>query len=329
VRSRPAADAFAESAELPSVAVIIPCWNAEAWIGRAIRSILDQNYPALELVVIDDGSTDSSLDVIRSFGNHLRWETGPNRGASAARNRGLEIADADYVLFHDADDYLEGGFLRSLAMAAQAARADICFGPSCREYTDGSRRPRPTLDLTIGHVGLLADMLRGKWAPAHSILWKSAFLRRVGGWNATALRNQDGELLCRAMLLKPAMGVAREGSAVYVQHTTTARVSGRWSQAVAQSQLASIEAFVVAVADGEFAPVLPYVGANAYGLATRCFQHNYSSEGRQALALARRCGFSGHPGTPAHRLASTLLGLELKQRLSGAWNSVGRKRERV
>ena len=90
----------------PLVSIVIPCYNAERYVGEAIESALDQTYPHKEVIVIDDGSTDSSLEVIRSFGNHLRWETAPNRGGSAARNRGLELARGELIQFLDADDLL-------------------------------------------------------------------------------------------------------------------------------------------------------------------------------------------------------------------------------
>ena len=65
-----------------------------------------KTYPAVEVVVIDDGSTDNSLDVIKSFGDRIIWENGPNRGACVARNRGLALAGGEYVQFLDADDIL-------------------------------------------------------------------------------------------------------------------------------------------------------------------------------------------------------------------------------
>jgi glycosyltransferase involved in cell wall biosynthesis len=91
----------------PLVSIIIPCFNAEEFISDAINSALQQTYPAVEVIVIDDGSTDGSLDVIRSFGDSTRWETGPNRGGNAARNRGIELARGYYIQFLDADDLLE------------------------------------------------------------------------------------------------------------------------------------------------------------------------------------------------------------------------------
>jgi glycosyltransferase involved in cell wall biosynthesis len=69
------------------VSILIPCFNAERWIGQAIESALTQTYKLTEIIVVDDGSTDGSLEVLRSFDQHIRWETSPNRGANAARNR--------------------------------------------------------------------------------------------------------------------------------------------------------------------------------------------------------------------------------------------------
>lgn len=76
----------------PLVSIIIPCYNAADYVGEAIESALAQTYSPTEVIVIDDGSTDGSLDLLRSFGDRIRWETGPNRGACTARTRGLALA---------------------------------------------------------------------------------------------------------------------------------------------------------------------------------------------------------------------------------------------
>ena len=88
------------------VSILIPCYNAERWVARAIESALGQTWPNKEVIVVDDGSTDDSLKVIRSFDGQIRWETGANRGGNAARNRLLELARGDWVQYLDADDYL-------------------------------------------------------------------------------------------------------------------------------------------------------------------------------------------------------------------------------
>ncbi len=93
---------------MPLVSIVIPCFNAEGTVGEAIQSALDQDYPNREVIVIDDGSTDKSVDVIRTFGDSIRWETGPNRGGNVARNRGLELARGTLIQFLDSDDILTG-----------------------------------------------------------------------------------------------------------------------------------------------------------------------------------------------------------------------------
>src|ERR1700730_16393596 len=88
------------------VSILIPCYNAERWVAQAIRSALAQTWPDKEVVVVDDGSTDGSLEVIQSFGDVIRYETRPNRGGNVARNRLLELAPGEWIQYLDADDYL-------------------------------------------------------------------------------------------------------------------------------------------------------------------------------------------------------------------------------
>src|SRR5215472_15094253 len=102
----------------PFVSILIPCYNAERWIARAIESALAQTWSSKEVIVVDDGSTDDSLNVIRAFDGRVRWETGPNQGGNTARNRLLELAGGEWVQYLDADDYLRSTKLeRQIAFA--------------------------------------------------------------------------------------------------------------------------------------------------------------------------------------------------------------------
>ena len=102
----------------PLVSIVIPCYNAVKYVGEAIRSALAQTYPNVEVIVIDDGSTDGSLNVIKSFHEAIRWESGPNRGGCAARNRGIELARGELIQFLDADDFLHPAKLEVQVIAA-------------------------------------------------------------------------------------------------------------------------------------------------------------------------------------------------------------------
>ncbi len=88
------------------VSIVIPTYNYAAFLPTAIRSCLDQTYKPIEILVVDDGSTDNTKDVIKEFNNHITYFFQENRGVSAARNRGLELAKGDYITFLDSDDYL-------------------------------------------------------------------------------------------------------------------------------------------------------------------------------------------------------------------------------
>ena len=122
------------------LSVIIPCYNVEAHVGTAVRSALAQQGVELEVLVVDDGSTDGTAAVVEALlpeaGGRMRLLRGPHRGASAARNRGLAEARGTYVQFLDADDALLPGKLAAQWELAQGA-AEVVVGDYCTVQPDG------------------------------------------------------------------------------------------------------------------------------------------------------------------------------------------------
>ncbi|GAB6268976.1 MAG: hypothetical protein STSR0002_17180 [Smithella sp.] len=90
--------------ERPLVSVIIPVFNAEQFIGEAVENVLSQNYPALEIIIINDGSTDNSEAIIKNLPVDIRYFSQDNCGPSAARNKGIQDASGEFITFLDADD---------------------------------------------------------------------------------------------------------------------------------------------------------------------------------------------------------------------------------
>lgn len=116
------------SVSLPQVSVIIPAYNVENYIELSVQSVLAQDYDNLELIVIDDGSTDDTLSVVEKAcgrpGSSRVIHT-DNRGVSAARNTALDICSGDYVYFVDADDWLPQGSINRLVKVAIRDSADV------------------------------------------------------------------------------------------------------------------------------------------------------------------------------------------------------------
>jgi len=88
----------------PLVSVVIPTYNRSSVIGRTIENVLKQTYPRIEVVIIDDGSTDDTQSVLANLGNKIRSMRQNNAGPAAARNRGIELAEGEIIAFQDSDD---------------------------------------------------------------------------------------------------------------------------------------------------------------------------------------------------------------------------------
>jgi glycosyltransferase involved in cell wall biosynthesis len=128
----------------PLVSVIVPAYNAERFLGRALRSGLAQTYAHLELIVVDDGSADRTADVIRSFTDaRIRHLSQPNRGQGAARNLGIRASTGRYVTFLDADDvYLPQKVERQVEFLTTHRECEVVFCDALHFY---SRRPHTLL----------------------------------------------------------------------------------------------------------------------------------------------------------------------------------------
>jgi glycosyltransferase involved in cell wall biosynthesis len=122
------------------VSVILPVYNVERYIKKCIQSVLDQSYSNFELLIIDDGTTDSSIEIAKEFNdNRISIISKKNEGVSVARNHGLKLAKGQYIYFLDSDDWIEPQLLEYCVDAIKKFRSNvIIFGYTVdRERTNG------------------------------------------------------------------------------------------------------------------------------------------------------------------------------------------------
>jgi glycosyltransferase involved in cell wall biosynthesis len=181
------------------VSILIPCYNAEQWIEQAIDSALAQTWPEKEIIVVDDGSTDHSLDIIQQFDGRIRWEAGPNRGSNATRNRLLDLACGEWLQYLDADDYLLPGKLaRQIEFAREHTDSDVIYSPVAWDRIEQGVRV-----CTETPIPELRDpwILLALWRLPQTggSIWRKAVLESVGGWRVDQSCCQEHELYCRLL----------------------------------------------------------------------------------------------------------------------------------
>jgi glycosyltransferase involved in cell wall biosynthesis len=111
------------------VSVIIPVYNCEKYLGEAIESVLAQTYKPIEVIVADDGSTDRTADAAKHFGNSIRYDFDLHSGTGATRNRGVNIAQGNFLAFLDADDlWVKDKLERQMTILKNDPQIDMVFG---------------------------------------------------------------------------------------------------------------------------------------------------------------------------------------------------------
>lgn len=184
----------------PLVSVIIPTYNSAAYLPHAIDTVLAQNYPNVEIIVVDDGSTDNTNDVLAPYQKNIRIIFQKNAGSAAARNRGIAEANGELIVFLDADDLLLPDKLHAQAtrLVADEALGMVHSGWLLIDESGkqiGEKTPwreAPTLDVE--------SWLRVKPIKLGAIMVRRSWLQKVGGFDPALRQSQDSDLLLRLAL---------------------------------------------------------------------------------------------------------------------------------
>ena len=194
----------------PLVSVVIPVFNGERFLREAVQSVLDQKYSPIEIIIVDDGSTDGTAAVARSLGETVRYLHQANQGPAAARNRGIEQAQGGLIAFADADDLWPSGKLEvQLPYLVNDPAIEIVMG----------RIQQVRLSKTVNgqtHAEEFAD-------PAFSVNLGSAVIRksvfeRVGLFDESMRYSEDVDWFMRAREAGAAIITIDVVTLLYRQH---------------------------------------------------------------------------------------------------------------
>jgi glycosyltransferase involved in cell wall biosynthesis len=241
----------------PLVSILIPAYNAEAWISDTICSALAQTWEPKEIIVVDDGSTDRTLAIARQFeSEHLHVVTHKNQGASATRNKAFSLSRGDYIQYLDADD---------LMGPDKIARQVEALGPSPNKRT--------LLSGSWGHFmyryyrtkfvpsALWCDLSPVEWLTRKmklnlymqtaSWLVSRELAEAAGPWDTRLLGDDDGEYFCRVLLASDGVHFVPEakvyyrtsgtGSLSYIGHSDRKKVAQLCSMELHVRYIRSLE----------------------------------------------------------------------------------------
>jgi glycosyltransferase involved in cell wall biosynthesis len=291
----------------PLVSIIVPSYNAAPWLAQTLESALAQTHPTREIIVVDDGSTDSSLELARGFETRgVRVFAEPNRGASAARNLGLRHARGDFIQFLDADDLLAPDKIsRQLerlsrepaGTVASAAWARFHADPvEARFVTEPAWRDFPTpIDFQLLHFN------EGWMMPPIAWLTPQAVIAKAGPWDERLSLNDDGEYFCRVLLASAGIAFCADARCFY-RSGLPGSLSRRKDVKSLRSMLLSIELCTETLERHGDTPAVRAALANVWQKLAYDLYPDLVDASRQAAARAREFGGANRPWEAGGRL---------------------------
>ena len=185
--------------QLPLVSVIIPAYNAEKYIKETVESALAQTWPAKEIIVVNDGSTDGTAEILRCYDQQIKVIDQANQGLSSARNTGIQAAQGEYFAFLDSDDLWAPQFLEA-HIKKHAANPGLDITYCWWNYIDGNGYLLPEHG-KYSHNGNLANQLiEGNRFTVMAAIVKKEIFDKVGYFNKQSIHVQDWDFWLKAAI---------------------------------------------------------------------------------------------------------------------------------
>ncbi len=205
----------------PLVSILIPAYNAEAWISEALRSAIAQTWEPKEIIVVDDGSTDRTLAIARQFeSDHLRVVTHKNQGAAATRNMAFSLSRGDYIQYLDADDLMSPDKIaKQMEALGQSPNKRTLLSGSWGKFLYRYYRTKfvpSELWRDLSPVEwLICKMQLNLYMQTASWLVSRQLAEEAGPWDTGLLGDDDGEYFCRVLLASDGVRFVPEAKVYY------------------------------------------------------------------------------------------------------------------
>ncbi|MGB0154264.1 MAG: glycosyltransferase family 2 protein [Verrucomicrobiales bacterium] len=190
---------------MEKVSIIIPCYNKARHVCEAVESALNQTYKNCEVIVVDDGSTDSALDVLGPYIEQITLIQQENQGGSAARNAGISSASGSWIQFLDADDRIEPSKIETQLNHLSKAPEDSVAACAWNYFNEDGSEEKATPRLFWKDYDLGFDLLVDTWShggflPCHSWLLPRHLIDQSSLWNTELSADDDGEFIGRILI---------------------------------------------------------------------------------------------------------------------------------
>lgn len=270
--------------------IIIPLHNKELRIYHTIQSLLNQSFQEFEIVIIDDGSTDRSVEIVEKFeDSRIRLIRQKNEGVSAARNKGIEYANYDWIALLDADDYWECAFLEEINTAIKNYPDRSIFVGGASVYRNSQFvRPLNKLLPKDGQTGLLnyyeAVAFYGSPINSSNVVLKKSHLYKYGLFEVGQKNYEDFTLWIRLCVHEPVVYVNKQLS-VYVLDNSPSASKGSYS---AQDFMTVMNTFLELkgkLSDKDFNNLKMFYNRHCVGVMLRHFERYSKLEKKKALKL--------------------------------------------
>lgn len=227
------------------VSVLIPCFNAEAFVGAALESVLAQSYAPIEIIVVDDGSTDGSPGVLDQFrARGVTIITQANAGQCAAANQALSVANGAYIKFFDADDLLHPEMIERQMRALAGRTEPVALGEwarFCQAPEEATFTPLPMYRNANPVEWLTGEFLTGEpMMQCAMFLIPRAVLDRIGGWDERLSLINDFEFFARVLTAASEI-VYAPGARMYYRSGLQDSLSRQTSRVAGESAVLSLQ----------------------------------------------------------------------------------------